>query len=263
MRDKLTTLMVLKQLLRRDFLVIRRELLSKLINYACWLMPNLVVFIFILPFLGIKLEYGIFVLIGNIATIGLFTAVSSIPALLNEIEESELVYYYLSLPLPAWLLFVRYALAFSIDAFMVAVAVLPFCKLLLWQELNFVHFSLVKYSLIFLAMQLFVGFFALLLTSYIKNIVQYEKVWVRIIFPLWFFGSYQFPWLTMYQALPYLAYLNLLNPLTYCMEGFRSAILGPIEYLNYWICLTMLLLSTVIVALWGIARLHRRLDTVN
>lgn len=251
------------QLLRRDYLIIRQEFWTKLINYACWLGPNIVIFNYILPGLGIDRGYGVFILVGGVATVGLFTAISSIPELLNDIEDNHSIYYYLSLPLHQWLLFVRYALAFAMGSFMVSFALLPACKLLLWDLLDLSNFSLFKYLLIFPLLQIFFGFFALLVTAYTDTIVQYEKAWVRIVFPLWFFGGYQFPWRTMLDRLPYLAYLNLLNPITYCLEGFRGAVLGQEGYINFWICVGMLLLAIILVAFWGIKKLMRRLDCIN
>ena len=112
-------------------------------------------------------------------------------------------------------------------------------------------------------MQIFFGFFALLITAHTSSIVRYEKAWVRVVFPLWFFGGYQFPWVVMHTRLPYLAYLNLLNPITYCLEGFRAAVLGQAGYINFWVCLGMLLLLTLVVAVWGVSKLQKRLDCVS
>ncbi len=251
------------QLVRRDFLILRQEIRAKLLNYACWLGPNIIIFNYILPGLGIEKSYGVFILVGGIATVGLFTAVSSIPELLNDIEDNHSIYYYLSLPLYQWLTIARYAVSFAISAFMVSLPLLPVCKLLLWDLLDLSNFSLLKYLLIFPLLQVFFGFFALLITAYTSSIVQYEKAWVRVVFPCWFFGGYQFPWAVMQARLPYLAYLNLLNPITYCLEGFRAAVLGQAGYINFWVCLGMLLLLTVIVAIWSVSKLQRRLDCVN
>lgn len=251
------------QLLRRDFLILSQEFWTKIINYSCWLGPNIVIFNYILPGLGIERGYGVFILVGGIATVGLFTAVSSIPELLNDIEDNHSIYYYLSLPAYQWLVFVRYAICFAMSAFMVSFALLPICKLLLWNLIDLTNFSLFKYLLIFPVLQIFFGFFALLVTAYTDSIVQYEKAWVRIVFPMWFFGGYQFPWIVMYERLPYLAYVNLLNPITYCLEGFRGAVLGQAGYINFWVCLGMLILLTGICAFWGVTKLQRRLDCLN
>lgn len=251
------------QLLRRDLLILRQEIVAKIINVSCWLGPNIAIFNYVLPGLGIEQTYGVFILVGGIATVGLFTAVSSIPELLNDIEDNHSIYYYLSLPLHQWLTLARYACAFAMSAFAVSFALLPVCKLLLWNLLDFSNFSLLKYSLIFPLLQIFFGFLALLITAYTSSIVQYEKAWVRIVFPLWFFGGYQFPWRVMLERLPYLAYINLLNPITYCLEGFRAAVLGQAGYIDFWVCFGMLLLSTLIVGVWGVRKLMARLDCLG
>lgn len=251
------------QLMKRDFLIVKQEFWERLINISFWLGPNIIIFNYILPELGVRQDYGVFILVGGIATVGLFTAVSSIPELLNSIEDNYSIYYYLSLPISQRLVFARYALSFAMSAFFVALFLLPVCKFLLWNVLDLSKLSILKYILIFPLLQIFMGFFALLVCAYTQSIVQYEKAWVRIVFPFWFFGCYQFPWIAMLKRIPWLAYLNLLNPITYCLEGFRAAVLGQEGYLNFWICLGMLALFTITVAYWGVSKMMQRLDCVR
>lgn len=251
------------QLLRRDFLILRKEFWPNLINVLFWLAPNLIIFIYVLPGMGISREYGVFTLTGIIAIQGLFTAISNIPDLLNDIEDNHAIYYYLSLPLPQWLLFVRYALRFSMGACLMSFALLPLSKLVLGSILDLSHFSLFKYLLIYILLQIFFGFFALLITAYTNSMVQYERAWVRVVWPLAFLGGYQFTWKTLFVNLPGLAYLNLLNPIIYCMEGFRAAILGQSDYINFWVCCGMVIFFTGIVSFWGIKKFIYRLDCIK
>jgi ABC-2 type transport system permease protein len=260
---KTAVLKIFLQLLRRDFLLLRQEFWGNLINVLFWLVPNIFVFIYILPGLAVDASYGIFVLTGVIAAQGLFTAISTIPGLLADIEDNHAIYYYLSLPIPQWLLLVRYALNFAIGAFMMSVFLLPACMLLLCKTFDFAAFSLFKYLIFFLTLQLFFGFFTLLVAAYTKNMVQYERAWVRVVWPLVFLGGYQFSWQTLKTQLPWLAYGVLLNPLTYCLEGFRAAVLGQTGFINFWICFGLISFFTVISALIGIKKLMRRLDCIN
>lgn len=251
------------QLLRRDFLILRKEFWANLINVLFWLAPNLIIFVYVLPGMGIDREYGIFALTGVIASQSLFTSISSIPDLLNDIADNHAIYYYLSLPLHQWLLFVRYALRFAMGSCLMSFSLLPLSKLVLGDIFDFSHFSLIKYLLIFILLQIFCGFFALLVTAYTNNMVEYERAWVRIVWPLVCLGGYQFPWQVLFANLPYLAYLNLLNPVTYCLEGFRVAVLGQAGYLNFWFCLVMLSLCTSMIGWWGIKKFMHRLDCIN
>ena len=208
-------------------------------------------------------SYGVLVLTGVIAIQGLFTAISSIPIMLNDIEDNHAIYYYLSLPISPRLIFVRYALNYTMGSTMMSFPLLPACKILLWHILDTSEFSLFKYLIFFFLLQIFFGFFALLITSYIGNMVQYERAWVRVVWPLAFLGGYQFSWQVFYKSLPYLAYLNLLNPITYCLEGFRAAVLGQVGYLNFWLCFGMLLIFTILTAHVGIKKFMHRLDCIN
>lgn len=58
-----------------------------------------------------------------------------------------------------------------------------------------------------------------------------------------------------------IGYITLLNPLTYIMEGNRSAALGPSEYIPFWISFA-LWLFILLCAGDGIRRLKKRLDCV-
>lgn len=251
------------QLLRRDLTVFLDGFGGRLFNIGCWLVPNVIVFNQILPLLGVQADYGIFVLMGGIATVGLFTSVSGIPTLLTDITDNQAIYYYLSLPLAQWLVFVRYAISFSVNATLIAISLLPLSKLILWNSMNLSHFSLLKFLIIFPVLQLFFGFFALALAAGIANIDQYENAWVRVVFPLWFLGGYQFPWAAMHQQLPLLSYVVLANPIMYALEGFRAAVLGQAGYLNFWLCVVILLAYTVVIGYWGVRRFMRRMDCLG
>lgn len=251
------------QLLRRDFTVFSHNYIDNILNGLAWLVPNVVIYNFIFPDLGLADGYGVFVLVGGIATVGLFTAVSHIPVMLADMHDNQAIFYYLSLPLPQCMVFVRYALSFAMSSTLVSLATLPLSKLALWSTFDLSNFSLIKYLIIFPLIQLFFGFFALIITAYTKDVQQYEKAWVRIVFPFWFFGCYQFPWHSMHTQMPWFAYVNLLNPLTYALEGFRAAILGQGDYINYWYCVAMLCVFIVVVAWWGTYKFMQRLDCIR
>jgi ABC-2 type transport system permease protein len=254
---------VFLQLLRRDLTIFLNGFGGRLFNIGCWLVPNVIVFNQILPLLGVQSDYGIFVLVGAIATVGLFTSVSGIPTLLTDITDNQAIYYYLSLPLPQWLVFVRYAISFSLNAGLIAIGLLPISKLILGSTMDLSHFSFLKFLIFFPVLQLFFGFFALALAAGIDNIDQYENAWVRVVFPLWFMGGYQFPWAAMHQQLPWLSYITLANPITYAIEGFRAAVLGQMGYLNFWVCLMVLVGFTLVTGYWGVRRFVKRMDCLG
>lgn len=250
------------ELLRRDMLMFRFDYLKAIINSMIWLFCTVIVSNYVLSAMGIQAGFGVFILVGSVASVSLFRSIHSIPGLLGDIEGEGAISYYLTLPMKQAMVFVRYAVSFAIKAALVSISVLIFSKLIMWQVFDLSNLCLLKYCIIFIVSHSFIGFFALLIAAYTPNMSYFENVWSRVVFPMWFLGGYQFNWFTLYKQLPILAYLNLLNPLTYILEGHRVAFLGQAGYLNFWICCLMLILFNLIAAYGGVRKFMRRLDCV-
>lgn len=250
------------QLLRRDLYLFRFDYLRAIINSVIWLFCNVVVSNYIMSAMGLKTGYGLFILVGSLASIGLFRTVHSIPSLLRDIEGDGAISYYLTLPMRQSWIFIRYGVSFALKAAIISFSVLILSKLCMWQVLDLTNFALSRFLIIYLISHAFIGFFALLIAAYLPNMTYFENVWSRIIFPMWFLGGYQFNWYTLYQQLPVLAYLNLLNPLTYILEASRAVFIGQDGYLNFWLCCGMLIIFTIIAAYFGVRKFMKRLDCV-
>lgn len=251
------------ELLRRDLYLFRFDYLKAIINSMIWLICQVIVSNYLMSAMGMGVKYGVFMLAGSLASVSLFRSINSIPVLLSDIEGEGAISYYLTLPLKQYLVFIRYAVSFAINAAINTVTVLFLSKLLMWQVLDLSNLSIVKYGLIFVITHLFIGFFTLLIASYTPSMRYFENVWGRIIFPLWFLGCFQFNWFMLYQQLPIFAYLSLLNPLTYVLEGNRAAFLGQATYINFWVCCVMLIFFILIFAFLSVRKFMRRLDCVN
>jgi ABC-type polysaccharide/polyol phosphate export permease len=145
---------------------------------------------------------------------------------------------------------------------MLGLCVLPAGKLILGDMFALSQVNIVKFLLIVLILSLFYGALATFVATRIYNMSKIGNVWQRFVFPMWFLGCYQFSWQSLYQAFAPLAYLNFLNPLTYAMEGTRAAVLGQNGFLNYWLCLGMLIFFWLLFVRLGIAALKKRLDVV-
>ena len=250
------------ELLRRDLLMFRFDYLKAMINSMIWLFCTVIVSNYVLSAMGIKAGFGIFILVGSLASVSLFRCIHSIPGLLGDIEGEGTISYYLTLPMRQSMVFVRYAISFATKAAIVSISVLICSKICLWQIFDLSNLSIFKYFIIFIISHIFIGFFAVLIASYTPDMSYFENVWSRVIFPMWFLGGYQFDWFTLYRQLPALAYFNLFNPLTYILEGNRVAFLGQAGYLNFWACCLMLILFTLLAAYFGICKFMKRLDCV-
>lgn len=250
------------QLLYRDLSLFRREYVRAIINSMLWLCCMVAVSNYILPAMGMASTFGRFILVGGIATISIFRCFHCIPIILRDMEGEGTISYYLTLPMKQYQVFVWYAMSFAIKTATISLSVLFLSKLFMWQILDLANFEVLSYLVIFIVMHIFVGFLAILIASYLPDMTYFENAWARVFFPSWFLGCNQFSWITLKGQLPILAYLDLLNPMTYLLEGFRAAVLGQAGYLNIWLCCGMLLLFAALFAWMAIHKLMRRLDCV-
>ena len=109
---------------------------------------------------------------------------------------------------------------------------------------------------------LFFSVFAIWVASFVKSPHQMGKVFIRFIFPLWFFGGLQFTWFKLYGVAPLLAYMDLLNPYIYATEAMRTALLGPTANLDFGFCLGMLLFLMIFCFTHAYWRFKKQLDFV-
>jgi len=253
---------IFKQLLITDLTIFRQVIVDKLVNSSIWIAVTLIVMGYLLPELGTGVGYGSFMVAGSCASIGLFEVFPSVMELVSDFEGERVIDYYLTLPIPSWLVLLRSMIYYAFGAFCLGLLVLPLGKILLWSRFDLSRMSTIKYVLMFMVTSSFYGSFTLFIASLVKSMMKIGNVWMRFIFPLWFLGGYQFSWYILKGLSPQVAYINLLNPITYIMDGMRAAILGQEGYLNFWLCLGVVICFTQVLGFIGITRLKKRLDFV-
>lgn len=246
-------------LVHRDFVVSLPTIKDRIINGFIWATLCISVFEYIMPTIGLE-GHGIFVAIGIASSWGFFEVTENISKFIADLEGNRSISYYLTLPLPQSLVFLRLACSNALQAFMVAILIIPLIKVMLWNSFIISNISFLKFIIIFPLIHFFYGCFSLLLAMHIKSFDSLGNVWLRIVYPLWWVGCYQFSWKTLYGVAPNIAYINLLNPMVYVMEGSRSTLLGSENFLPFWQCVGMLLLFIAASLFVGIRGLKKRLD---
>ena len=247
-------------LLVSNFHTFKPRLKDQIINGLLWGCINIVVFAYIMPTRGLG-DYGPFILISIASVQGFMIPVHNVILLVSDMNDSSSnLFYELTLPTPQWAVFAKYALANAYQGFITTMLIIPCGKLLLWNSFSFEHFSFFKFYFLISLVCLFSGFFSLFLAGRIHNLFKISNMWQRIIFPLWFLAGFQFSWENLYEVSPIMAYINLLNPLTYALEGGRAAALNPANSLPYWNCIAALIIFTIISGYLGISKLRKRLD---
>lgn len=252
----------LKYLFIRSIKITTPGLMDKMFNSLLWSTLNIVIFAFIMPKMGLDKSFGAFIVATMPTSCAFFTSINSIYALLTDVtSDGSSLTYELILPIPQWLVFTKYALENMYQALAVSILILPVGKLILWNEFSLEYFSVFKFLLMLIVSSMFFGFFSIFITSFCKDIYSgLDNIWIRIIFPMWFLGGFQFSWKTLYAASPLLAYINLCNPLVYALEGTRAAVLNPQDSLPYELCVFALMVFTFVFGYAGIQKLKKRLD---
>ncbi len=249
-------------LLRTDFIILFQTIHDKFIDLFIWVISMAAITIYLLPSFGLEHAYGSFMIVSMGASAGLFEQFSSVVKLVGDFDGDNITSFYLTLPIPSWMVFISYGLFFTINTAIISIFVLPIGKLCFWQHLDLSHINLTQYVIMLLLSSFFFAGFTLWMVSKVPNLDRIGNVWMRFIYPIWTFGAFQYSYEVLYKLNIYLAYASLLNPMTYIMEGTRAAVLGQQGSLNFWMCASMVAVFTVLCTAHGIKRIKKRLDYV-
>jgi ABC-type polysaccharide/polyol phosphate export permease len=252
-------LIIIKELLMRDFFIFKKVYLHKMRIALSRIALLIFVAKMFLPSMGLQ-NYAPFILMSSAIGYGFFIAAFNAIDLVDDITDNQAILYELTLPVAQWMIFAKYAISTALQALVISLSIIPCGLLVIGSVQPFAQFSLIKFISIFICASLFYGSFMLIFTSCIRTMLQVENIWLRLIFPMWYLGCFQFPWQTLYKISPTLAYLDLLNPMTFIMEGMRSATLGTTQFLPFWLCCSMILCYATISFLLGISWMKKRLD---
>lgn len=248
-------------LLWKDITIFNKRWVYRSIDAIVWMSCILFIAQYIMPLFGVHdKNYATFTLIGNLAVWGLFEMLTSIAMFLGDIQGDKTISYYISLPLPTWLIFTEQALASAYRSIASTILLLPLGALMLGKDFITDDFYWVQFCFAFIMINIFYGFFTLFIASCVPDTGALTMVRSRIMFPLWFLGGFQFPWKMLYSVNPTLAYCNLCNPIVYIMDGLRSSALPAHDYLPFWHCMIMLVLFSTVFGYLGIRQLKKRLD---
>jgi len=262
LRNIFSSLYILKESFKTDVKIIKKGFWNEWIDTFIWVSTTLLIAAYILPNFGILATYGAFMLAGVCASVGQFETFPCVVNLVADFEGDYRTGYYLTLPYPSWTVFVRKVIYYAAIACLLGVLVLPIGKLLLWNSFSFSQVDFVKYAAIFFTSNIFYGVLGLWTASFVPSSARLGSVWMRFVYPLWILGCFQFSWKVLYAWSPTLAYTDLLNPITYISEGHRAAILGDQSAINFWVCIAMVLVFSVLGCVHAVSRLRKRLDFV-
>lgn len=250
------------QLMRKDLAQFRRVYPGKLFDTAFLFFTNIIVFAYFMPKIGLPTTYGSFILIGAIASFGLFDTVGQVGEVIFDIEGDQTIAFTLSLPVPAFVVFTQLAMKWALNNILLCTPLFLVGKLILWDGFLLSNINVWQLLLIFPTTCLFFGVFSLWLIGVIKKIQSISSLFLRFINPIFMFGGYFFTWQASYELSPYIAYAICIDPMIYAMEGMRAACLGQQGYLPFWTCFFALWGFIIVLGTHAIFRLRKRLDCV-
>lgn len=247
-------------ILVRDARIFKQHINSRMIDACIWAGAALYVSQYVLPEFGIDQSFASFLLTGNIAVWGMFEIGTNMAILLGDLQGTNSLSYYLTLPIPSTWIFIRIGLMDAYKSIIPTLPLLPLGKLILQDHVDLSTINYPKLILCTIIAHLFFGFFGLFLSSITPTFEYITTIRQRFIFPLWFLGCYQFTWHMLHNTSPILSYINLLNPVVYIMEGMRGSTDMTLPTLPFWLCIGITITFTLFFGYFGIRNFKKRLD---
>jgi ABC-2 type transport system permease protein len=246
-------------ILWRDLFVTGKEFWVLLVQVA--LTPLFMLFIFAKVLTGagyVQQGYGDLLLAGIIALSAFLTALQSVAfPLIMEFGWTKEIEDRLLAPLPVDLVTVEKLLIATLRGVLSGLLIYPIGALVLggapWHPAGLPLLVLVLLLGSWVGAGIGITIGCLVPTSKISIL------FAVILTPLMFTGATQYPWHSL-DHLRWFQVVTSLNPLTYCAEGVRAALLpaSEVSHIPVWLCLLALVGSSLVFTYTGVASFRKR-----
>jgi len=253
---------VFGQLLAAEFVVWRYLIRDTLINLLIWTAVRVFIMGHLMAPYGLKTDYGLFHLASLVASAGLFDVYFQVILLVKNIETDHQIFYQLTLPVPSWVIILKTLTVYTLNSIFLTVCTIPLVKLIMWHSFDLTKIAILPTVAMILVSGIFYSTYILWLAAIVQRLSKIGWVWERFNFPMWLLGGFHFSWAALYALYPVLAYICLLNPFIFIMEGMRGAMLGQDGYINVWYCVLALCAFSSAFVWHAVRRLKRLLDYV-
>lgn len=250
---------IFMSLMKTDFQLLFTHIKSKLLDAIIWGGFSLSVATFIYPMMGMK-NFGLFqapsIFIGVVG----FEMYSQLFLTTMNIEQKGHWFYLFTLPISSSIVFAQKILFYTLNGLILGLTMIPLSKIILFNQLNLASIAWAKLLIALVSSCFFFACFLLIIVSITKSTKHVEHLFMRVMFPLWFIGGFQFSWFMLLKLNKIIAYIALISPYTYAHEAARAAVLGQEGYIAFHICIAILLVGGLIFAYIGYKRLKKQLD---
>lgn len=248
-------------LFRADMWSFRRVLLGRLGNFLFWCTANICVPGYLMLSFGTAPTFGPFVMVGTWAMAGMLDVSGRFSELVDDFCGSgSYLSRYGSYPLPRMLLMFNLMITTACRIGIIGLCAIPLGLFLLPGRYDASIISVPKLCLLLPLIYLFYGAATVLVASSVHHINGIPHLIIRLFFPLWFLGGFQFSQAALMKIAPYLGYINYANPIMYMFEGLRGAFFGDEVYVAFLTCAIALAVATLCVYAIGIRKCIQRLD---
>lgn len=257
------TKMLFWQLLKTDLSIYKTKFLDRIIDLSIWTSATIIVNGYILQAFGLSSNFGIFQTAGMFCSVFSFEIHSNIFEMVSDLDGNKYISYLLTLPGSNLTIISEKVAFYAITGLISTILIFPLMKILMFHKFNLMTINYPHLIVAMLLTSLFFGWFTIWVVQRNKTVSQIRSTAIRILFPLWFFGCYLFSLKVVYYKVSrVLALLCLISPYTFATEAFRSSILGPEEYIPFWVSICALTFLTVAAGFFGYRGLKKRLDFV-
>jgi hypothetical protein len=209
---------------------------------------------YFLPLMGMSEAHIIPLFLGSFIVSCLSIAYACCLEVAYDLRSPQLIRYYSMLPVHFGCIVAAQVLGIMMRIIVIAIPVLVIglCIVNSWHML---HISVGAVLGMVSLVALFNALFFLILAYWCSIPILLGNVWPRFLSPLFAFGCALYPWRTVAAHSPLFAQVLLYNPMTYCVEGLRSACLGGSDFLSVARCAGVLVgVNCVLsIALWFVS----------
>ena len=255
-----TTGKIFWELLKTVLIFIKQSFKDNTINLFIWATCTIFINVYVMQKMGLPGNYGDLMVAGIIVSAIWFQMIGTVFTNVADFSGDRYIQYHFTLPISNTLIFIKSMCASTISGFIAGIVGLIICKMMLFNTFILSHISIPYFIIALLLSSGFFSAFTMFLISITKNPHEIGNAINRIIFPLWFLGGFLFPWMVLYNVMPSLAIVTLLNPYIHMTESLRVATIGQSGFLPFWPSCAMLIFIIIILGISGIKLLKNRLD---
>ncbi len=249
-------------LVQRDVKFILSELKTRIIDGGVIAVMQILVIAYFLPLLGMPSYLIGPLFIGMITQIVFSSGYNIAFKHANDLKHAKFINYQLALPLPKKWLFIQIILSFIIELMMITLPIIVFGSIVLSSTVSFNPSSWILVIFMYLLNLLFYSLLFLHVSFSSAYTWFLDNVWARRLTPLFFFGCGYYTWKGLLGFNKTIAYLFLLNPLTYVHEGLRGALFGEENFIPLLICIVAVSSACAVLGYLLARAINKRLDPV-